>query len=395
MRWLPLLVLLGCSGDPAPTGPTLPETWLEAIIQEPSRFAHLMEQTPRDGWIALHAHDAEEAWAKFEGPTPAVRRARARAAWELGRTHESLAALHLGVEAAYRGETAARSADGAQPEPAIGSCADLVDAEALGDRLEVHREARQAVDPQPLLELASQPAQTGSGPTPVTWFDPCLHTSLALIWDQRALQDLDATRWSEAGAWADGELESMLFAAWLDRVDLRRALDAEQSPGSFGALSPSTRALGLPDRTPGDAEAARAEVRALDEALERWSDRLKSAAPAEGLELESELGLIRRFRQEWVLARATLALEDGQALEALALLELARDVTRRDVGAQNSPRLFALLASARFAAGREREALDALHPLSTPHPEVLGLRERLGDLTVLRTLTRTGDSKEN
>ncbi|TNE89113.1 MAG: hypothetical protein EP330_11785 [Deltaproteobacteria bacterium] len=399
MRLLAVLLLVGCGSAPEATGPTLPESWLEAVIREPARFEQLLVQTPREGWVALHAHDATTAYDAFDGPNPAVRRARARAAWELGRVHEVLGSLHVEVERAYHTESAKRpgGADAEAPAhlAAANACEDLAGADALGERLSAHRAARESADPTALLEQASRPVQRSSEPAAHTWFDPCLHTSLAHVWDQRALVDLDATRWSEASAWADGELESTLFAAWLDRTDLRRTLDAERSPGSFAAMSPATRALGLPDRVPGDPDAARAEVRALDEALDTWRERLAIEAPAEGATLQGELGLFARFRQEWLLARATWALEEGEALEALALLEAARDVTARDVGPANSPRLFALLAAARFGAGREREALDALHPLSEPFPEILGLRERLGDLTVLRGLTRTGDSKEN
>lgn len=391
-------LLTGC-GDPAPpAGPTLPDTWLQAMIEEPTRFEQLLEQTPREGWIALHRNDAEDAWAAFEGPDPTVRRARARAAWEMARLHENLARIHESAEFAYLSERRERNPDEPQSIPIelARDCAQLgAGTEALGPRRALHLAARESGDPTELLARAQEPVQTGEGPVPVAWFDPCLHTTLAQIWDARALRDLDATQWSEAGAWADGGLESTLFAAWLDRIDLRKAMERGASPGSFAAQSPATRALGLPDRVPGDTRAARGEARTLDDALDAWRQRLDAEAPEAGMTLERDLGLIRRFRQEWLLARGTLALEDGHPAEALVFLDHARDVADRNVGPANSARLFALLAAARFESGRDREALDALHPLSEAHPEVLGLRERLGDLSVLRALTRTGDSKEN
>ena len=78
-----------------------------------------------------------------------------------------------------------------------------------------------------------------------------------------------------------------------------------------------------------------------------------------------------------------------------ATLDLARDVTVRDVGPANKPTLYALQAEVRLRSSRTREALDALQALAGAYPEIGGLRELAGDLAILRALDRSGDSKEN
>ena len=70
-------------------------------------------------------------------------------------------------------------------------------------------------------------------------------------------------------------------------------------------------------------------------------------------------------------------------------------MTERDVGAANAPALYVLLAEARLKTGRTRQALDALEPLTARVPTVASAKELVGDLAVLESMGRVGDSKEN
>jgi hypothetical protein len=160
---------------------------------------------------------------------------------------------------------------------------------------------------------------------------------------------------------------------------------------------PSLERLGIervPAR-PDEIDVARDEARRMMDALDAWRSQLSESASDDGRALLGDLRLVERFRQEWLVARARQALLNERPRQALALLQLARDVSDPGVGPQNTPDLLALTAEAELRNGHTREALDALQLVYDAHPEVFGLRELVGDLAVLEGLDRRGDSKEN
>jgi hypothetical protein len=191
-------------------------------------------------------------------------------------------------------------------------------------------------------------------------------------------------------------LAGRIFAPWPTADDLTTEMSTATSPGTVGAHSPTLRKLGLGTNTSAsdDADTAREEVRLLDAGLDTWRTELVAEATDEGRGLLDDLGLLERFRQEWLVTRARAALESDHPHQALAYLDLARDVSTREIGPRNSPALMALMAEAHLRLGHTREALDPLQLLADAHPETIGLRETLGDLAVLRGVDRNGDSKE-
>jgi hypothetical protein len=195
---------------------------------------------------------------------------------------------------------------------------------------------------------------------------------------------------------ADAPLSARLFAPWPTAADLVADLPSAESAGLLGARSPSLRRIGVGTTAfpADDPEAAKEEVRLLDAGLASIEKKVSDLGNPDGLAVMNELRLVHRFRQEWLAVRAREALARNHPKRALAYLELARDHANAAVGPENSPAIFALLAEARLALGRTREALDALHVLAAAHPEVLGLVEVTGDLAVLQGLDRQGDSKE-
>ena len=429
MRWLPALLLIACTaGSPEPVAePVAPQAWVTEAATVPVRFGDLLDATGRDGWIAMHDHRYADAWAHFgEREDPASGIARGRAAFALALLHSSLSrattrALDTLVETYEdRGQTppgsnrvarafahACRGEPAAWPADADGLVAFLDEGGALWDdaaptdgpwaeRMAAHRKARSTDDPDVLLALADTPVllETRDGITRST-FDPCLHASLAEIWWSRAASSLARDRAEVAAAFAGEGLGARIFAPWLTQDALQRDLAADVPPDALGSGPRSLVALDVADAAEPTVQEARDLVARLDAAIDTWGAGLDAAASDEGRALLADLELLARFRQEHLTSRAAGALLDGHAAHALALAELAHDATARQVGPANGPRFYAVLAEARLVNGRAREALDALHPLSAAHPEVVALQEVTGDLAVLQGLTRTGSSKEN
>jgi hypothetical protein len=324
---------------------------------------------------------------------------------------------------------------------------DVESAGPFGRRMSLHHDARAAGDRAPLLAAAAEPVTTVTiAPTPAPgedgktdkakakakakaaegegevqeelpptdfvrkFWDPCIWRSLADISYDAAIRDasggtstppsrsLEGERWRrlELLVAPDAPLSARLFAPWPTSADLAADLPKAESAGLLGARSPSLRRIGVGTGAfpADDPEAAKEEVRMLDAGLATIEKKVSDLGNADGLAVMNDLRLVHRFRQEWLAVRAREALTRRHPKRALAYLELARDHATASVGPENSPAIYALLAEARLALGRTREALDALHVLAAAHPEVLGLVEVTGDLAVLQGLDRQGDSKE-
>jgi hypothetical protein len=262
----------------------------------------------------------------------------------------------------------------------------------------LHRLVRTSGEYEPLLRAAMRPLVSEPvGDFERTFYDPCMHRTLADHWETRTAQSLGGTDWLSVTNFTARGLAGRLFSPWLTTADLRSGfLVTEPQPGALGAHSPSLRVLGVGTNPhPGDdREAALAEIRSLDIGLARWREDVMAAADDNGRSIVTDLKLFERFRQEWLTTRARYALTQDRAQQAVAYVDAARDPTDRFVGAANSPLVWSLLAEAHLKLGHTREALDALHVLSGTHPEVVGLKELTGNLDVLRSLDSEGESKE-
>lgn len=454
-----LVAAWACTSPDPTEAPVEPEPamaelggWVAEVGHHPASFAALIA-AGKDGWVALHAHryaDAVQAFA--DQPV-----GRARAELELSALHSDLAdlsgvvaeklftgwkarsGLPAGTDAQMvaalaawcaSGETATgwASQAGGGPDDAVakaiaqGRSPFEVTAEGpFGRRIAIHQAARNASDPAPLIDASSVPVveRQADGFVRAFW-DPCLHHTLADIWLDRAVRDANtgsmpgaaSTITGAASAQVDGSrwrrldrltaptagLGGSLFAPWLTSEDLASELAVANEVRLVGAHQPSMRVLGLGTAvasTSDDPEAARAEIRLLDAGLDAIQREISDRGDPEGAAVVNDLGLVARFRQEWLLVRAREALADDHPRAAATLLEVGRDHAARTPGPENSPALFALVALARLRLGYTREALDALHALAAYHPEVKGLIEATGDLAVLEGIDRQGDSKED
>lgn len=442
--WVAALAGCGGAADVAPPDevPAPAAGWVADVVREPQKFAALMDSTRRDGWIAYHSNDLNGAVVAFGTGTPEIDRARARVELDLGVLHADLARLQRAAHARLfdtwdrRGTMPQNSAapaiaalsarcadepwkpwaDRVQAGPgaaflfALGRDDALFPSEAPGtgtpldddpfmQRRLLHTRAKDG-DIGALMAVATVPlvVEPADG-FQRTFYDPCLHQTLSAAWLSTASRSLGGEDWRAAGAWAkhDG-LAGTLFAPWLTPADLEAEVAAAAHPGLLGATMPSLAPLGLRgDAGAGtdDLQQARDEARRLSASLDRWKRELRESAGEDGRALLVDLQLIERFRQSWLLARARLALSEDRPRQALAFVQLARDVTERGVGPDNSPAVLALLAEAELRNGHTRESLDALELLSQSYPEVAGLKELVGDLAVLEGLDRRGDSKEN
>lgn len=425
--------LFGCSGSGEVVVPPEDATsgWPVEIVSDPQRFAALMIETDRDGWIAFHANDTATAWEAFDAPADAVARQRAAvvqaglyddldalsddatlrlfASWDRrGGPPAGGAAAIAALNERCHGRDDATWRGRATPEaPGFAWLAETGDAalwpadptdpavsmDPFAARRVLHRRARDGA-PEDLVGAMIGPflIEPADG-FEREFFDPCAMRTLADLWRTRAG---GAGSWQEGPArWADAGLAGLLFAPWLVPSDL--IADRPAAPGLLGARSPSLAALGIPvDLPPNDeVDGARGEARRLAAIVDGWEQSLEATASADGKALLHDLDLSDRFAQDWLVVRARLALAGQHPRQALAYAQLALDPTASEVGKGNSPSAYAVLARALVANGRTREALDALTPLSEALPETVGVREQVADLTVLEGLDRLGDSKEN
>lgn len=422
-----LLVMLatGCSGsEPVTTLPTGdgPVDWIVEVVRDPAAFTALMESTGRDGWVALHGNDLAGARIGFSGDSPAQARARARAEWELALLYEDLSRAEDQAMFTFLSSWAARElpatdglttiaaqwrgcdglsevgVDNPDKLPALFH-ADAGAQDVLDERAVLHERAAGG-DVGALLAAVSKPMVVEREETfERTFYDACVYRTLHETWEQTAAATVNADDWrGTARAWTgDSGLEGRMFAPWLTSADLEHQIAALAHAGTLGATQPSLASFGVSTETSvqDDVEVAREDVRALDAAIDARNKALLAEASDDGKALLTDLALHHRFRQEWIAARARKALLEDRPHQAMAYLELARDVSERGVGPTNTPSVLALYAEAQIRLGRTREALDVLSTLEETHPEVVALRELTSDLAVLQGLDRQGDSKEN
>lgn len=405
--------------------------WVSAIVLDPAAYSAVVERGP-EGWDAMRAH----RYAQAEGAFADDALGRARAAFALTVLYDDLSrAMGVAVERLFArwdtrgglpagdapvvaalaawcsggesaGSWAARVPEG--PGKAIAAAVALdrppfsvATPDAYGRRMRVHQRARGAMDPAPLLEAAAQPIVAGPPPPPPRpgraakapppafdpeQWDPCLYRSLSDIWTDRLARSTGGTGWRSASAFASptAGLSGTLLAAWPTADDLRAGLHTADRPGLIGARSPLLRQLGVGAAafSADDAKAAEDEVHTLDAGLDAWSKKLLDQASDEGAMVLHDVDPIHRFRQEWLLTRARLALDVGHPHRALALLEAARDSGTSEIGTRNAPPLYALLAQTHLRLGETQQAADAIAVLSIAHPEARGVAETVADLVV-------------
>ncbi len=387
---LPALFLLACSAtDTAPLATVDSASWMSQVVLHPEQFRALTD-ADRDGWVALHGSALATAVTAFSEDSTGARRARlARqvvytdlaaitdiAVW---RTLEQWQQQALPVDEGMAGVAPMwRRCGGPDrlPERFHASGPVPMDGTILPQWAE-ERATAWAGKADPLRELVSEPIYQNE--TRVVR-DPCGYAFLVAADDPSALMGALGT--SE-------DLGARFLSATATPEDLSAAVAREPDPGAFGARSPS-----LPEFQADDLTTLHESVRALDAYIDSQRAELVARAPDEGKELMEALGLAERLRQEVLTARAH-ALVATQPELALALADIAWDATDRRVGPRNLPSTASVRARALLAAGRPREALDALEPLIAAFPEAAGAREWVADLVVLQHMGRAGNSKEN
>jgi len=434
------LGLVACTGGPS-DGPdadgdtSSTSSWWRRLGNGPAEFEELM-LSGRDGWIAMHRNDHRAAFGAFGGQgVPAV-----RAALEEALLHDDLAHLvghanraryaalaERGTELGDLGDLftswGARCAPGGGPRPELveptaswshglsrgatcagpfgAACGPLpgmaADApEPLRSRNALHLSASggDAAAREALYAAATEPvlSETADG-FERRHMDPCLDATLAVAWSMQARAiDRDAPTVS---AWVTelqgAGLAGDLFAPWPRAEALTVRDDGALWGAASGALWVAPGGVDLShDQDP-------QRLRDQITAWRAWTDEEAASAVASAADPALLHGLtpVAGLRQDVLVAAGRDALRHDAPQQALLLLEAAVDVTDRDVGAANSPALYALLAEARLKTGRTRQALDALEPLTARVPTVASAKELVGDLAVLESMDRVGDSKEN
>jgi hypothetical protein len=284
----------------------------------------------------------------------------------------------LVVELAQRGWSA--TAVGAFAEDCLAT---LPDDDPLRPRQRLHEDAARG-ELQGLDAAIAQPPLTHEAQGFYrAFYDPCAPRALAAGWATRAAISAggDLRALTEAPT---TELAASFMSGWTDNADLTRHAALDPRPGLWGAANPALAEAA-------DAQEALDRARAWTATLDAEEVALRDAAADAGDELLDGLGLVPRFRQEALVARARRALIDDQPAIAEAFLQLAHDAARPDA---NSPSVAILRAEAELRQGRARAALDALHPV-VDRPAARPAAEIIADLAVLQGLDRHGDSKED
>ena len=399
--WL-AMTATGCGGfsDPGGELAALEGGWIEAVSKEPDTFSGVVgEGASRAAWVAIHEGDLATASAT-DGPAGWRGRAEAariegdlallaEAAWPLWMERWSdgpglpigtalPALVALSAHDAGRGEDAqaalARLDPWATPEAQALAAAidtgrpfDSLQLDATGGMapcLSAHQAARAARDAAPLVACAGPLWVEADGKRAL--YDPLQHATRARLLSAPPPAGVDGfTLLLFSGDWACSE-----------------------------AAAPNC-APPAPLAAPASGADPQAEIARLDDLLERWTADTLDDLPDEGRALVTDLRLVEGFLAGRLARWARAALDDGAPDRALVYLRAARDhQDPRTVGPTNPPEIFALIARAHLAAGRPREALDALRPLAAGWPHSRALTETIGDIAVLDTLSRRGDSKE-
>lgn len=414
-----LLALWACGPSNDVAGPpphALDDSWLARLTADPTTFTRVVD-ADRDAWIALHGNqlDAASASAGPAGWAAARRLALAEEdlarlsalAWdETLRAWETRSKLPEGSALPYFAALAARERGDADAEArwierARGALDATVRAAAerlaatppgepmaesnnpLIERYNAHIAARKGGDVAALREAAAEPLwrePLGAGERLL--YDPMIHGTLALA--------LAPQREPPSG------IDGLLFSPCLTDGHL----SAQQQSPIYGekctALGLAALSIDAPASPTDDPEIARAFVHQLDASLDPWLRTRLALATPEGADVLAGLDLVRRLRADWLVALARQQLEAGHPHQAMELLRLALDPeSGRALSPVNGPSLYALTAEANLRTGHVREALDALEVLTGAWPEVIGVDEVLGDLSILKSLDRMGDSKEN
>lgn len=416
-----------------------PFGWVDDVAHHPDRFLALVDGTNREGWAAIHRNDPESALPLLaEHPA-----SRARADLAIAVLHADLARIERRAASRFFEAWNQKGFPADSAAPAIAALAaachgddwhawaekippgpnrvlfdalkadpgalfpSQVGTDALSLRRALHAGALKD-DLTGLMVAARTPLLTepGDGFTR-EFYDPCVHATLSRVWMAKTISDLGGpsdvpaddvlkSLGAAAKVWTGGDrLDGVLFTAMLSKDDLAAEVGKNIDPGLWGARQPGLGPLGIPDIVGDDGvEPARIEARVWNEVLDGWRRTLSTDAPADGQALLSDLGVVDRLRQSWLVARARLDLVEGRPKQALVLAEIARDVAHDEVGPNNGPSVYAVIAEAELANGRTREALDALSRILPGHPEATGVKELVGDLAVLEGIERRGDSKE-
>jgi len=391
-----LLALLACVGE-APSAPPaaspLDAGWLATVTNRPEAFTELVD-ADRDAWVAVHRND----WLAAAGSTgPAGVRARAG----LCTTYTVLRDIH--AEAWKRlgeGWEALGTLPPGSPVPAylVGAAEGRVGPDARGqDWAELVARWTPRVDATRAAAFAGSPTEP---------FGTRRAARLAAGSLEELRRDVPAPL-EEEGA---GSQRRTFWDPWHLAALARVSCAPEPTPeGLAGALFSAQ--LGAPGQPldvalsawgvaipagDDDLQSCREAARAIDDQLAAWVIHVTPTAPEAGRALLGELRLVDRTRGAALVQLATEALGSDRPRCALAYAELARDhADGRSITPVNSPTLYAVLAAANLYTGHTREALDALEVLVPAFPEVQGVDETVGDLAVLETLHRSGDSREN
>ncbi|MEY3213587.1 MAG: hypothetical protein RIT28_4068 [Pseudomonadota bacterium] len=405
IRWTLLVALSGCAGggggdETTPVTTALDDTWLGELRADPDRFTAWVE-ADREGFALLQQHRLEEAALRDGVPGLRAKRELSALYGQLARLQDlaydgvlaessardapiSPAALLFAALNQHDKDDAARPAEAPHAPLTIPFPAPLARAaEPIGQRLAAHHAARDARDVGNLWALATTPLWSvplGSGERHL--YDPLFYRTVQL-----ALA-VDAP--------AEGP-QALVFSGCLTPKDAQAEAQAPMDTPELGCALAALARLGL--ASPADADdpqSASDLVAALDAALDPWLRATLASGDPGARELFGDLRLVERTRARWLLAFARADLHGNRPRRALTFARLAVDLSApREVSPVNHPGLFVTMAEAQARSGYHREALDALAPLSLHRPDLVGLRELLGDWAILVGLDRHGESKEN
>lgn len=395
------MLFAACTGAAPSPDPAVAEVdlgWATTVVRVPAAFTTLMDQTDRDGWIAVFEHrylDAADTFASDSGVAGGALYREVVLQQDLQRT-TTFASRALFSAWEQRG--ALPAGNGPRLAAAL--------AEKCLEKQPTPWDAQLSSDVGTWLgAFPTWPAPSGLNPSLAA--AAASHRAADRLPGGRALASwaaADGVLWTDppdaegvSRQWADPCVHGSLAQAFGAQMHPKATPPSELGESLFGPADDTVLAtLGLNEPvTDDDAQAAREEIRVADQRLDAVREHLQATADDDGRALLEQLDPVHRLRQETLVQRARADLRAGRVERALATLMLARDVTDRSVGPRNSPALLALLTEANLRSGRPRQALDALQPLVAARPEVAPLREILSDLVVLRGLDRRGDSKEH
>ena len=393
MRTLVLATaLLGCASSTNEIEVAKPHfeeaaSWVKTLLAQPAVFGEAVN-SDREGWIALHRGDWNRA---LKSTDPVVQ----------FRTHANFSAFYRRLDRISAGAwTQTRTIWQQRPElnvePALRSAAEIAEysvvlstaetnaVQEFSDEVRTRAQQTLGMHREQLIERANKPAFEVPGKS-IRVQDPLVFRGLNLR-HHEAYQQLSAP----AG------LPSVLFTACAESLHPGGS-DPSHNPyqclsGSFlQQAAQASSDLGTAD----DAQTAREVARELDSHLAAWRAHVAEAGSQEGQQLVADLQIFDIYRGQTLLMLAEHCLEERRPRQALALAQLAQDMSSpREIGPLNTPHLFAILAEANLLTGRYREALEPLEVLARVFPEVAGLDETVGDLSVLSSMNRQGDSKE-